>query len=93
LLLHVGLAAWRGLGRGSGLQDGSGAIRWRIKEKNMRAISAAIIVLAGAVMFVGVRLQPGGGSQNYTEMLSCLVGVIGFIAWAMFASSDHLKPK
>ena len=49
----------------------------------MKAISASIIVLAGAVIF----------NNHNTELFGLVVGLIGFLAWAiaMIGSTDIQK--
>jgi multisubunit Na+/H+ antiporter MnhB subunit len=47
----------------------------------MRSISAAIIILAAAILVTGGAHVPNGGLQGFLVYTGCTVGLIGLGSW------------
>jgi hypothetical protein len=57
---------------------GIGAFRASCRGKH---ISAAIIVLAGAVLLIGGSFIPHADTKLFVQVVGCIVGAIGLVGW------------
>ncbi len=62
---------------------GIGAFRASCRGKH---ISAAIIVLAGAVLLIGGSFIQHGDTQLFVQVVGCIVGAFGLVGW-IFSST------
>ena len=66
---------------------GVGAFRASCRGKH---ISAAIIVLAGAVLLLGGSFIRHGDTQLFVQGVGCVVGALGLVGW-IFSSTKSLR--
>ena len=64
---------------------GTGAFRAACRGKH---ISAAIIVLAGAVLLLGGSFVRHGDTKLFVQVVGCLVGAVGLVGW-IFSSAKN----
>ncbi len=54
----------------------------------MKAISSAIIALAGAIVFSAGALVNHGDTQLFVCAVGILIGLIGMIGWVIYLASE-----
>jgi hypothetical protein len=64
---------------------GIGAFRASCRGKH---ISAAIIVLAGAVLLLGGSFIRHGDTKVFVQVIGCIVGAVGLVGW-IFSSTKN----
>lgn len=64
---------------------GVGTFRVVFRGKHM---SAAIVVLAGAILLLGGSFIRHGQTQAFLQVVGCVIGAVGFIGWIFGSSGD-----
>ena len=61
----------------------------------MRFVSAAIIVLAGAVLLLGGSFIGHNDTKLFVQVAGCVVGIIGIIGWftMLHATADAAEKR
>jgi hypothetical protein len=62
---------------------GIGTLRAALRGKH---ISAAIIVLAGAILLLGGSFIRHGDTQLFVQAVGCIFGAVGLVGWLLSSS-------